>query len=211
MYIPRPFAPDAASVRDLLTHHGTVDLVTATPQGLMATVLPCVYDHDAGDHGALLGHVARANPHWREPVLGEAMAIVRGPDAYVTPTWYPTKDEHHRVVPTWNYITAHVYGQLIVRDDAEWIDAQVRRLTDRHEAASAQPWDVDQAPADYVAQQLRGIVGVELLISRIEAKFKLSQNQPQVNSDGVIAGLQERGRPGDAAVAAAMTALRERD
>jgi transcriptional regulator len=206
MYVPRPFVPDEDSVRDLLINQRASDLITITSQGLVATLLPFEYDPDMGEHGALIGHMARGNHHWRESVQGEAMVIVRGPEAYVTPSWYPTKLEHHRVVPTWNYMTAHVYGQLVVHDDPVWIEAQIRRLTERHEADYAEPWSVDQAPAKFITQQLRAVVGVELVISRIEAKFKLSQNQPQENVEGVIAGLDARGRTDDAAVAAAVRA-----
>lgn len=206
MYVPKPFVPDETAVRDLLTDHGASDLVTMTPQGLVATLLPFEYDPDAGDHGALIGHMARGNHQWREPVQGEAMVIVRGPEAYVTPSWYPSKEEHHRVVPTWNYVIAHVYGRLVVHDDPAWIEGQIRRLTDRHEAGFAEPWSVDQAPAKFVERQLRAVVGVEVVISRIEAKFKLSQNQPRANVEGVVAGLEARGRADDTAVAAAVRA-----
>ncbi|KOG63134.1 transcriptional regulator [Streptomyces antibioticus] len=206
MYVPRHFTPDEDAVRDLLTHSGASDLITMTPQGLVATPLPFAYDPDTGEHGALIGHMARANDQWRRPVRGEAMVIVRGPEAYITPTWYATKREHHRVVPTWNYMTAHVYGQLAVHDDPAWIEAQIRRLTDRHEAGNDEPWSVDQAPAEFIERQLRAVVGVELVISRVEAKVKLSQNQPRENVEGVIAGLEARGRSDDAAVAAAVRA-----
>ena len=124
---------------------------------------------------------------------GEALAIVRGPDAYISPAFYASKAEHGRVVPTWNYVTAHVYGELIVHDDAAWTESVVRRLTAKHEAGSARPWSVDDAPAAYIEGQLRAIVGLELLITRIEAKAKLSQNRPVEDVTGVIAGLRERG------------------
>lgn len=206
MYVPKHFAPDEDAVRDLLAGHGAADLITMTPQGLLATLLPFEYDPDAGEHGALIGHMARANDQWREPVQGEAMVIVRGPDAYITPTWYATKREHHRVVPTWNYMTAHVYGHLVVHDDPAWIEAQMRRLTDRHEAGFDDPWSVDQAPAKFIEHQLRAVVGVELLISRVEGKFKLSQNQPRENVEGVVEGLEARDRAGDRTIAAAVRA-----
>lgn len=204
MYIPRPFAVDDEAVRELLRHQGAADLVTLTDDGLTATVLPFVYDADAGEHGTLVGHMARANPQWRAAIRAEALVIVRGPDAYVSPSWYATKNEHHRVVPTWNYVTAHVYGHLVVHDDAAWIDAQIRRLTDLHEAEADRPWSVDHAPPEFIAQQVRAIVGVEVVITRIEAKFKLSQNQPPENRAGVIDGLISRDRPQDGAVAAAV-------
>ncbi|EFV13856.1 FMN-binding negative transcriptional regulator [Segniliparus rugosus] len=209
MHIPRPFEPDESSVRDLLANMGAADLVTMTPRGLAATPLPFQHDPGSGERGALLGHMARSNGHWREPAQGEALVIVRGPEAYVTPSWYPTKAEHHRVVPTWNYVTAHVYGRLVVHDDPAWVERQIRGLTDRHEADSATPWSVDQAPAQFVERQLRAVVGVEVVISRVEAKFKLSQNQPPENIDGVIEGLRARGRPDDAAVAALVRAHRD--
>ncbi|NUO61156.1 MAG: FMN-binding negative transcriptional regulator, partial [Hamadaea sp.] len=114
MYIPSHFTADDATVGELLRHPGAADLITATPDGLVATMLPFLFDSAVGEHGALLGHVARTNDQWKRPVLGEALVIVRGPDAYVSPSWYATKAEHGRVVPTWNYVTAHVYGELIV-------------------------------------------------------------------------------------------------
>lgn len=193
MYVPAHFAVDDQSISELLAGHGAVDLVTSTTHGLVATLLPFVYDPTVGRSGALLGHLARNNPQWQDEVLGEALAIVRGPDAYVTPSWYASKAEHGRVVPTWNYVTAHVYGQLVVHDDPAWLDTQVRRLTDRHESSRSPGWGVDDAPPRFVAGQLRAIVGVELVISRIEAKAKLSQNRPAADVDGVIGGLVDEG------------------
>ena len=199
MYVPSDFAVDEPTVRELLDNHGAADLVTATADGLVATLLPFVYDSDAGEHGALLGHLARNNDQWRQPVLGEALVIVRGPDAYVSPSWYPSKREHGRVVPTWNYVTAHVYGELVIHDDPQWLDALVRRLTERHEAGRTAPWSVDDAPAGFVARQLKAIVGVEVRISRIEAKAKLSQNRSAEDVAGVITGLEDSGEAASAA------------
>ena len=194
MYVPAHFAMDDAAVAELLDRHGAADLVAATPDGLVATMLPFVHDHTVGEHGALLGHLARNNPQWRADVAGEALAIVRGPDAYVSPSWYATKAEHGRVVPTWNYVTAHVYGRLVVHDDPAWVEALVRRLTAKHEGGRQHPWSVDDAPPPFVAGQLRAIVGVELLITRVEAKAKLSQNRPEADVAGVVAGLTADGR-----------------
>jgi transcriptional regulator len=205
MYVPAAFAMSDEDVRALLAGHGAADLVTSTSHGLLATMLPFVFDPDAGEHGALLGHVARNNPQWRETAAGESLVIVRGPDAYVSPSWYASKAEHGRVVPTWNYVTAHVYGRLVVHDDVQWLEALVRRLTERHEAGMARPWSVDDAPPAYVAGQLRAIVGVELRITRIEAKAKLSQNRPAADVDGVVAGLAARG---DLRMSAAVSAAR---
>ncbi len=193
MYVPAHFEADEATVRELLARHGAADLVTVTPQGLQATLLPFIYDPSAGENGSLLGHLARNNGQWKTPALGEALVIVRGPDAYVSPNWYASKAEHGRVVPTWNYLTAHVYGQLTVHDDPAWVEDVVRRLTGKHEAASPRPWSVDDAPRPFIDGQLRAIVGVELLITRVEAKAKLSQNRPPADVDGVIAGLRARG------------------
>ena len=207
MYVPTHFAADPQTVRDLLLNQGASDLVTATSDGLVATLLPFVYDPSVGAHGTLLGHLARNNDQWRLPSLGQALVIVRGPDAYVSPSWYATKAEHGRVVPTWNYVTAHVYGDLVVHDDPAWVESLVRRLTDRHEARAPRPWSVDDAPSEYVAGQLRAIVGVEVVISRIEAKVKLSQNRSAADMDGVVAGLVARGKDVAAAV---VRAARER-
>ncbi len=139
MYVPEYFKPDDESVRELLRQHGAVDLITSTPDGLRATMLPMIYVEPDGsdsssDLGLLRGHFARKNDHWQQPVVGEAMAIVRGPDSYITPTWYETKREHGRVVPTWNYITAHVYGISDVHDDPAWVERNVRALSAKHEA-----------------------------------------------------------------------------
>jgi transcriptional regulator len=193
MYIPAHFAPDPALVAELLTHQGASDLITVTEQGLVATMLPFVYVPSAGPHGALHGHLARNNSQWQLPVTGEALVIVRGPDAYITPGWYASKREHGRVVPTWNYLTAHVYGEFVVHDDPVWTEDLVRRLTLKHEAYRDHPWSVDDAPRPFIEGQLRAIVGVELLISRVEAKAKLSQNRPAADVAGVIEGLRERG------------------
>lgn len=195
MYVPAHFKPDDEEVRDLLRNPGAADLITATPDGLLATMLPFVYDEPRsrpglGDWGALLGHVARNNGQWRAPATGEALVIVRGPDAYISPRWYATKREHGRVVPTWNYITAHVYGQLVIHDDSGWVEANVRRLSEQHERINEAPWSVDDAPEAYIAGQLKAIVGVEVVIDRVEGKLKLSQNRSNEDITGVIEGLE---------------------
>ncbi|MFF0266087.1 FMN-binding negative transcriptional regulator [Kribbella sp. NPDC004536] len=186
MYVPAHFAGDEQAVQDLLTKHGAADLVTMTADGLMATMLPFVHDRE---RNVLLGHLARNNEQWQRPVIGDALVIMRGPDAYVSPTWYPSKQEHGRVVPTWNYITAHVHGTMTVYDDPDWVEGVVRRLSELHEAGRPEPWSVDDAPVKYVSGQLRAVVGIEIAIKRIEAKFKLSQNRPEADIDGVIDGL----------------------
>jgi transcriptional regulator len=158
--------------------------------------------------------VARNNDQWSRPALGQSLAIVRGPDAYISPSWYASKAENPRVVPTWNYLTAHVYGQLVVHDDPGWVEDVVRRLTAKHEAARltapGQPprWSVDDAPRKFIEGQLRAIVGLELQITRIEAKAKLSQNRPVGDVAGIVAGLAGRGD--DPAAAAVEHANEER-
>lgn len=194
MYVPAHFAVDDADVRDLLRNLGASNLITATAEGLLATMLPLVYDEPdsregVGAWGALLGHVARNNRQWKVPAFGEALVIAQGPDAYISPSWYATKREHGRVVPTWNYITAHVHGRLVIHDDPAWVEANVRRLTEQHERGRDPSWTVDDAPEPYIAGQLRAIVGVEVLIDRVEGKRKLSQNRSDADIAGAIAGL----------------------
>jgi transcriptional regulator len=189
MYTPKQFAVSPEDAASFLSQIGAADLVTATEHGIRATFLPLLYVPGVGELGALRGHVARKNDQWREPSLGEALVIVHGEDAYVHPGWYPSKAEHGRVVPTWNYTTAHVYGELVVHDDPAWVDENVRLLTARQERGRDHPWSVDDAPATFHEGQLRGIVGVEVRITRVQAKFKMSQNQKDANIDGVIAGL----------------------
>ncbi|MEO5939375.1 MAG: FMN-binding negative transcriptional regulator [Candidatus Limnocylindrales bacterium] len=215
MYIPDHFRPTDDDVRGLLANIRAADLISATGDGLLATMLPLIFEppgasDEAGEHGRLLGHVARNNRQWKTEPLGEAMAIVRGPDAYISPAWYPTKREHGRVVPTWNYVTAHVHGPLVIHDDPAWVEANVRALSDRHEAGRAEPWSVDDAPLPYIAGQIRAIVGVELRITRVEAKVKLSQNRSTEDVDGAIAGLEAERTGGPADLAAAEAMRRER-
>ncbi|NVI86139.1 FMN-binding negative transcriptional regulator [Actinomadura sp. BRA 177] len=193
MYAPAHFSAGDAEVRELLAGCDAADLVTSTPQGLIATFLPILFDPSVGEHGAILAHVARNNDQWREPAAGESLFIVHGPDAYVSPSWYPSKREHGRAVPTWNYLTAHVYGRLVVHDDPAWVESMVRRLTERHEDGRAEPWSVDDALPAYIAGQLRAIVGLELVISRVEAKAKMSQNRPEADRAGVVEGYLAEG------------------
>ena len=185
MYIPKPNAVDNDEARDMIAAADVGHLVSTTADGLVATTLPVLLDGDS-----LLGHVARANSQWRDSIPGvESMAIIAGPDAYVSPSWYATKHEHGRVVPTWNYTSVHVYGQLVIHDDPAWKLDLVRRLTDRHESRLDAPWSVDDAPAEYIERMLGAIVGLELQITRIDAKRKLSQGRDERDINGVIAAL----------------------
>ncbi|CAN5441297.1 FMN-binding negative transcriptional regulator [soil metagenome] len=212
MYVPTHFAATEDQLRGLLSSIQAVDLISPGPAGLVATFLPVLYDPTSGAHGALLCHVARTNEHWRAAgTEAESLVIVRGPDGYVSPSSYPSKQEHGRVVPTWNYLTAHVYGRLVAHQDSEWLRNLVTRLTERHEAGSPRPWQVSDAPAAYVNGQLRAIVGLELQITRIQAKAKLSQNRSEADRVGVHEALLSRadtaGGAGPAALARAMEPL----
>jgi transcriptional regulator len=208
MYIPAHFAgPDDALVT-LLGSAPLADLVTSTADGLIATPLPLLFEPSVGEHGALHGHVARKNPHWTAGLIeagAPSIAILRGPDAYISPNWYPAKAEHGRVVPTWNYLTVHIHGRLVSHDDPEWTEALVRRLTEHFEAPRPAPWSVDDAPEAYIRGQVRAIVGVELVITSIEAKYKLSQNRSEADQAGVIDGLRD-GSASEQALRAEMTA-----
>ncbi len=210
MYLPKHNLADAESLQELLVNLQAADLVTATPEGLFVTFLPLIYDETVQPHGVLLGHFARKNDHWRLPTLGEAMVIVHGPEAYISPNWYPSKRRHGREVPTWNYLTAHIYGELRIHDDTAWLEAFVRRLTERHESGRAAPWGVDDAPRDYIESELRAIVGVELVISRIEAKAKLGVTRGAADVEGTIEGLRFDGEDALADLTADAAARRAR-
>jgi transcriptional regulator len=206
MYVPSYFEATPEQLGALLAAPGLVDLISPGPDGLVATPLPMLHQPAAerpGSPGSLLGHVARNNPHWR--CAGESgvesLAIVRGPDAYISPSWYPSKAEHGRVVPTWNYLTLHVYGQLISHESTEWLRDLVSRLTEVHEPAAGSSWQPSDAPAAYLDGQLRAIVGLELRISRIEAKAKLSQNRSAADQTSVIEALTARPATGTSVAA----------
>lgn len=198
LYVPRFNVMDPDDVRPFVARVGTAQLVTVGEDGTPdATFLPVLWEDDR-----LVGHLARANAHWRRIVEGSpALAIVTGPDTYVSPSWYATKAEHGRVVPTWNYSVVHLRGAVTVHDDPEWVRGLVTRLTDHHERPRAEPWAVTDAPADYVDKNLRPIVGVELVVASVEAKAKLSQNRSDEDRAGVAAGLVADGRDPDGLVA----------
>jgi len=202
MYVPPAFRDeDRASLHATMRAARLSTLVTATAEGLMATPLPLMLHEAEGEHGVLYGHVARANPQWRSAPVGEAMAIFMGPDAYVTPAWYATKQATGKVVPTWNYVAVHAYGPVEFFEDADRLLDVVTRLTDLYERPRAEPWAVTDAPADFIRAQLRGIVGLRLPIARIEGKRKVSQNRSLEDRMGVVAGLETSDRPSDQVVA----------
>jgi transcriptional regulator len=190
MYVPPAFKEDdVENIRTIIRATRLANLVTATADGLMATPLPLFLDEGEGERGVLYGHVAKANPQWRSAPTGDALAIFMGPEAYVSPSWYATKQETGKVVPTWNYITVHAYGPIEFFQEAERLLAVVTRLTNMQETPRANPWAVDDAPADFIAAQLRGIVGLRIPVTRFEGKRKMSQNRPEADRVGVAAGL----------------------
>jgi len=204
MYLPKHFEQqDTQAIAQLLALNPLATLVWHSAQGLTAEHLPLMFERGAGDgvHGTLRGHVARANPVWREAAGAPVLAVFQGPQAYITPSWYPSKAETAKVVPTWNYAVVHVRGTLRIVEDAQWLRALVGRLTDTHEAARTQRWQVGDAPDDYIASMLAAIVGIEMPIEAIQGKWKVSQNRSIADRAGVVAGLDAQA--GDAAQAMA--------
>ncbi|MBD8096840.1 FMN-binding negative transcriptional regulator [Pseudomonas fluorescens] len=191
MYTPRAFAlDDLSQIQQLIQHTRLAQLVTVGEDGLQASHLPLLLNPDEGPNGTLYGHLAKANPQWRELQNGsEALVIFAGADAYISPAFYPAKAEHGKVVPTWNYIAVHAYGKAEVFSDAERLLKVVNALTERHESGRAQPWAVSDAPADYIDGMLKAIVGFALPIERVIGKHKLSQNRSAADMAGVREGL----------------------
>jgi len=206
LYNPPHFRQtETGALLDQLATVRFATLVSNAPQGPVVTHMPLIFDRQAGPMGTLIGHLARANPHWTVADLDTpSIVLVHGPDAYVSPSWYPSKRETGKVVPTWNYSVLHVTGRLSIHTDPEWLLAAVSRLTDHHERDFAEPWAVMDAPPAFLAAQLKGIVGISLTITGIEGKSKLSQNRPEADQAGVVAGLAEEADPGSAAVLALM-------
>ena len=206
MYCPSAFRQDdLATLHQQIQASGLALLSSAGEQGLQASHLPLLLEPHEGECGTLYGHFARANPHWRDLATGtEALVVFSGADGYVHPGWYPAKAEHGKVVPTWNYIAVHAWGQAEVFDDPERLLRLVSRLSDRHEQGRARPWAVSDAPRAYIDAMLRAIVGFALPIRRIEGKWKLSQNRSAGDQAGVRAGLAESARASDRELAQQM-------
>ncbi|MGG7567628.1 FMN-binding negative transcriptional regulator [Rhodovulum sp. DZ06] len=194
MYIPDAFEMPAEDAAAMLAAGPLATLVTAGPEGPEATPLPLLFDPTDGPKGALLGHFARANPHWKTAAGPNGLALIHGAETYVTPSWYAAKAEHGKVVPTWNYELVQVRGGVETFDDPERLLALVTRLTELHEGPRDAPWAVSDAPARFIAAQLRGIVGMRLGIESIRAKRKMSQNKPAADLEGVRAGLAAEGK-----------------
>ena len=202
MYIPPAFkVDDVDSIRAIIRDARLANLVTATAEGPVATPMPFFLDDTEGEHGTLYGHLAKANPQWHLAPIGNALAIFSGPEAYVTPSWYATKQETGKVVPTWNYIAVHAYGPVEFFQETERLLDAVTRLTNKHEGSRAKSWAVSDAPADFIAAQLRGIVGVRIPVVRFEGKRKMSQNRPEADRVGVAAGFAASEHPQDRQVA----------
>jgi transcriptional regulator len=205
MYIPRSYNEDRPEeIAAFIAAHPLAALVTANESAeLYATHLPLMHVASPDGPGVLEGHFARANPHHKLVRDGvEALAIFTGPDAYITPNWYPAKAEHGRVVPTWNYVAVHAYGTLRLIEDPEWMLAHLHRLSDHSEIGRQAPaagahWSVDHAPAEFIAQQMKAVVGIELRIARFEGKWKMSQNRSPEEIDAVVAGLGASPNPSD--------------
>lgn len=204
MYQPAAFRETRVErIDDLLQAYPLAALTVADGQGFAVDHVPLLRSGEV-----LRGHVARANPLAQRDGAA-VVAVFQGPQAYVSPSWYPSKHETGREVPTWNYAVVHVHGRLRTSTDPLWLRALLTELTDRHEAGQPQPWSIDDAPADHTERLLGAITGIEIAIERIEAKLKLSQNHPPANRLGVVEGLRRRGRAGDAELAAWMARIEE--
>jgi transcriptional regulator len=213
MYLPRQFEETRVQVlHELIRSHPLGALVTLTPTGLCANHIPFEVDPEPGPFGTLRGHVARANSVWRDhnPEI-EALVCFQGPDTYISPSWYVTKQETGKVVPTWNYAVVHVHGNLRVIEDRLWLRGLVDRLTDRHEADNKTAWQISDAPADFLDKQLAAIVGLEIPITRLVGKWKVSQNRPQRDRAAVAAALDEHRGEAAAGIASLVRQYSERD
>jgi transcriptional regulator len=193
MYQPPHFREDRLEVQHaLIRAHPLGLLVTFGATGLVANPIPFTLAASASPLGTLRAHLSRANPQWREfDPAQEALVVFQGVETYITPSWYEAKREHGKVVPTWNYATVQAYGRMKVVDDSEWLLRQITAMTAAQEAGRAEPWAVSDAPAAFLAAQMKGIIGVEIEITRIEGKWKVSQNRPETDRLGVSAGLRQ--------------------
>ncbi len=197
MYIPRHNEEKRVpTLHSLMVAEPLAALVTLGSTGLFASHIPMILENDGSEFGVLKGHISRANTQWRDFVSTvDALAIFSGHQHYITPNWYPGTQEHGKEVPTWNYVVVHAYGPLKITEDKEWLLANVAKLTEIHEALSPRPWKISDAPADYIESLLRGIIGVELPIRRLEGKWKVSQNRTESDRNGVIDGLAKLNTP----------------
>lgn len=194
MYIPAQFAEVRTEIMHQLMHdHSLGTLVTLGEDGLQADHIPFEIVEDGSPFGRLQAHVARSNPLWKRESQTESLIVFQGAQAYISPSLYVTKKEHGKVVPTYNYMVVHAYGRLRPVEDPEWVRALLERLSARHEAGREKPWSLDDAPAGFIDSLLTQIVGIEIEITRLQGKWKVSQNQPARNRASVEAGLREQG------------------
>jgi transcriptional regulator len=210
MYQPDHFrVDDLPQLHALMRARPFAALISAGSMGLYATHLPTVLK-DIGPFGVVECHLARGNPHWKELAKGdEALMIFQGPEGYITPNWYPSKAKHGKVVPTWNYAAVHAYGRPEVMADKDWLRRHVGELTAQQEADETKPWSLSDAPEAYVEAMLRGIVGFRFAVTRLEGKWKMSQNREPKDREGVVRGLGRR-RKGDDLEVAALVSLSTR-
>ncbi|MAA63726.1 MAG: transcriptional regulator [Alteromonadaceae bacterium] len=194
MYIPEHFREaDTGTLQDLIQQRSFGTLVTVDEDGPVANHMPFVLDRSRGERGVLQCHVARRNPVWQALANNPgALILFQGPDAYISPNWYPSKQETGKAVPTWNYIAVHARGRARIMDDPEWLLHHLNHLTDQHERTQSAPWQVADAPGDYIEKMMGAIVGIEIPISTLTGKWKASQNQPDGNRQGVIRGLHDQ-------------------
>ncbi|HEV2645672.1 MAG TPA: FMN-binding negative transcriptional regulator [Acidobacteriaceae bacterium] len=204
MYIPRAYEETRVPVlHQMIASHPLASLVTLGRGGLFASHIPMMVVQDGSEFGVLTGHISRANTQARDLISTvDALAIFAGEDEYISASWYPGKLEDGREVPTWNYVVVHAYGPLLVREDPAWLLAHLEGLTEIHEAGSAEPWKVADAPADFIQSQIKGIVGLELPIRRLEGKWKVSQNRKERDRRAVSEGLAQRNTPASLAMKA---------
>jgi transcriptional regulator len=210
MYTPKDFkVEDTAEAHAVMRAQPFAILVTQGSDGLVATHLPTVLKTDgAGTLGRIECHLARPNPQWRSFAPdADALMIFQGPEAYIRPGWYPSKAEHGKVVPTWNYAAVHAYGRLEVVQDQAWLLAHVSELSRQQETPYAAPWSTADAPENFLTMLARGIIGLRLAITRLEGKVKMSQNRAQPDRAGVVEGLAQRAQGQDAAAAALVEKL----
>lgn len=211
-YVPEQFKQqDPAEIKAFLDAHPFATLVVMLNGELWPTPLPLIYQPAEEGHGKFIGHVALANDMWRAEADQRVLVMVNGPDTYISPNWYATKAETHEVVPTWNYIAVHAWGTMSVHHEPKWKRMAVGKLTQIHEATNKLPWRMGDAPQEFLAEQLEYIVGIEIEIDRIVAKYKLNQNRTEADRTGVIAGLDHRDTGSDASIRDLMTKTLEND
>lgn len=198
MYIPKQFVEqNKEELHRIIRENALAALITKNNEGFQANHIPFLIDPDGGSNGTLIAHVARASHVWTDVKDGEKVLVVfQGVEGYISPSWYPGKQETHRRVPTWNYEVVHAHGEIYIHDDEKFLRGVLARLTRQHEATQPTPWKMTDAPADYIAEQLKSIVGIEIKINKLEGKRKLNQHHEKKDRDGAVRGLESQGNTG---------------